>query len=123
MTCSPVSFDKKLADIPDYDMGPKEFVNYIRNATVVVTNSFHGSVFSILFHTPFFVVKRQSKVSMHSRIESLLGDYGLEDRLLEHGFDEASVRNHLDIDWIYVDSQLAKNRKYSMDWLKRALED
>ena len=123
MTCSPVSYDKKLADIPDYDMGPAEFVNYIRNATLVVTNSFHGSVFSILFHTPFFVVKRQSKVSMHSRIESLLGDYGLEERLLEYGFDEALVRNHLDIDWTYVDSQLEKNRKYSMDWLKRALED
>lgn len=123
MTCSPVSYDKKLADIPDYDMGPTEFVNYIRNATLVVTNSFHGSVFSILFHTPFFVVKRLSKVSMHSRIESLLGDYGLEDRLLEHGFDEALVRNHLDVDWTYVDSQLEKNRKYSMDWLKRALEN
>lgn len=117
MNGSSFSYDIKLADNPDYNMGPKEFVNYIKNATLVITNSFYGSVFSILFHTPFFVLKRKSKVSMHSRLESLLGDYGLESRLLELNFDKARVKNSLPVDWAYVDRLLEKNRQDSINWL------
>lgn len=121
ITMSPTSYDYHLADIDDFDMGPKEFVNYIKDASLVLTNSFHAAVFSIQFHTPFYVIKRESKVSMSSRLDSLLDDYGLKDRQLSEMFDEADVSGYDSIDWDKVDSILNKNREFSIQWLKNAL--
>lgn len=39
-----------------YDIGPKEFISYIKNANLVITNSFHGSVFSLINHVPLFSI-------------------------------------------------------------------
>lgn len=121
ITMSPTSYDYHLADIDDFNMGPKEFVNYIKDASLVLTNSFHAAVFSIQFHTPFYVIKRESKVSMSSRLDSLLDDYGLKDRQISETFDEADVSGYDNIDWDRVDSILNKNREFSIQWLKNAL--
>ena len=123
ITMSPTSYDYHLADIDDFNMGPKEFVNYIKDASLVLTNSFHAAVFSIQFHTPFYVIKRESKVSMSSRLDSLLDDYGLKDRQISETFDEADVSGYDSIDWDRVDSILNKNREFSIQWLKNALTD
>lgn len=45
--------DDKLGDINLYDVDPFDFIRLIRDAKYVVTDSFHGSVFSILFHKKF----------------------------------------------------------------------
>ena len=116
------SYDKGIADFEDYGMGPKEFVQYIKNADLVVTNSFHASVFSMQFHTPFYIFKRDSKVSMHSRLTSFVTEYHFENRLLEYSFKNKELSNYSDIDWSFSDEQLLKNRKLSYSWLKRALE-
>lgn len=121
ITMSPTSYDYHLADIDDFDMGPKEFVNYIKDASLVLTNSFHAAVFSIQFHTPFYVIKRESKVSMSSRLDSLLDDYGLKDRQISETFDESDISGYDNIDWDRVDSILNKNREFSIQWLKNAL--
>lgn len=114
-------YDKHLADIEDYNMGPKEFVRYIRDAALVITNSFHAAVFSLNFHTPFYVIKRDSKVSMHSRIESVANDYDVGDRVLNTDFDANALT--LDgIDWNHVDAVLEEKRAYSYDFLKRGIE-
>lgn len=121
ITMSPTSYDYHLADIDDFNMGPKEFVNYIKDASLVLTNSFHAAVFSIQFHTPFYIIKRESKVSMSSRLDSLLDDYGLQDRQISETFDESTVSGYDNIDWDRVDVILNKNRDFSMQWLKNAL--
>lgn len=121
ITMSPTSYDYHLADIDDFDMGPKEFVNYVKDASLVLTNSFHAAVFSIQFHTPFYVINRESKVSMSSRLDSLLDDYGLKDRQISETFDEADVSGYDNIDWDRVDNILNKNRDFSIQWLKNAL--
>lgn len=121
ITMSPTSYDYHLADIDDFNMGPKEFVNYIKDASLVLTNSFHAAVFSIQFHTPFYVIKRESKVSMSSRLDSLLDDYELKGRQISETFDEADVSGYDSIDWDRVDSILNKNREFSIQWLKNAL--
>jgi hypothetical protein len=58
-----------------YDAGPREFLTYIRDAQLVLTNSFHGTVFSILFEKKFYSV-----YETNGRIENLLGFLGLSDR-------------------------------------------
>ena len=117
------SYDKGIADFEDYGMGPKEFVQYIKNADLVLTNSFHASVFSMQFHTPFYIFKRESKVSMHSRLTSFVKEYHFEKRILKYSFENKELSNYLDIDWLFSDEQLSKNRELSYLWLNKALEE
>lgn len=114
-------YDIGLADVEDWNMGPKEFVDYIRNASLVITNSFHATVFSMQFHTPFYIFKRDSKVSMHSRLESVADDYKLGDRIISHDCDVRSLDVE-GIDWNHVDEVLIEKRKESMNFLLNALQ-
>lgn len=98
--------------------GPKDFVWYIKHAKIVVTNSFHGTVFSLLYHKPFYtyIVK-----SMEARVLDLLGDVGLEDRLVR-GYKPLAEVN-FDIDYDSVDEILEVKRKKSEIFLQEALGD
>jgi hypothetical protein len=61
--------------------GPSEFIWLVHNAQCVITDSFHGSVFSILMHTPFINVNRNLKVSdgdMGTRLDSLLNMFSMQ---------------------------------------------
>ena len=60
-----------------YDVDPAEFLDYIHDSSVVFTDSFHSTVFSILFHKPFVVYKREN---MNSRIDTLLEKYNFSNR-------------------------------------------
>lgn len=58
---------------------PLEFVASIAQSSVVVTDSFHGAVFSIIFEKPFIVYRRDTaEKSMASRLATLLGIFGME---------------------------------------------
>lgn len=68
-----------------YIMDPSEFIYLLRNATWVLTDSFHAVVFSIIFNKDFWVFDRVQKNigSMFSRIQTILDKFGLIDRLLK----------------------------------------
>ena len=59
--------------------GPREFLSLIANARAVVTDSFHGTAFSVNFGTPFFVIDS----SRDQRKQLLLAELGLGDRILQ----------------------------------------
>jgi hypothetical protein len=61
---------------------PPEFLGLIKNAEIVLTTSFHGTAFSILFHKNF-VAALEAPGRHNDRIENLLKTFGLEDRALE----------------------------------------
>ncbi len=68
-----------------FDAGPREYLGLIRDAEAVVTDSFHGSVFSILFEREFYSFQRYEdrvQSSTLSRIADLLGRFGLKERLV-----------------------------------------
>lgn len=65
------------------DVGPREWLGYIRNAEYVVTNSFHGTVFSILFGVKFFSEVSQKVNPSTSRILTLLSLFGFENRTID----------------------------------------
>lgn len=65
------------------NIGPREWLGYIQNAEYVITNSFHGAVFSIIFRRKFFVEASSRTNVSTSRLNSLLKLFGLENRLLE----------------------------------------
>ncbi len=62
------------------DVSPSDFISLIKNATCVVTDSFHATVFSEIYQKEFFVFERPEKVSMRSRIDSLMKIFATENR-------------------------------------------
>lgn len=106
-----------------FGVGPEEFVTLIRNAKMVLTDSFHASVFSILNHTPFYTFFRQGKNeknSMNSRMENLLEMVGLQNRLVYP--DDPAVKFEK-ICFENVDKVLAARREKSQEFLRNALEN
>lgn len=116
--------DCEIIDISDkespyYDMGPAEFLYLEKNAFLVATDSFHACVFSILFSTPFIVFKRDDNKleSMHSRIETLLKTYKMENRIFDKKIDETILDN----DYTQAHEILEKERAKVDEFLKKSL--
>lgn len=106
-----------------YDIGPREFISLIKNARIVCTDSFHASVFSILYHTPFITFLREPPVNgitMNSRMENLLSLTHLEDRLIlpEEKIDYNKL---FSIDFSISDSLIEKEKEKSILYLKNVL--
>ncbi len=105
------------------DAGPAEFLSLIAHAEYVVTNSFHGTAFSVNFHIPFYTVISSRKKN-NSRMESLLGTLNLKDRLLYDNNDGTNRQNTSEI--IYMpetDSNLNKLRKKSFLFLQENMSE
>lgn len=116
--------DEGFADEAPYNVGPKEFLNYIRNAEYVFTDSFHCSVFSILYKKQFFTFSRFSehaKQSTNTRIDNLLHLTGLSQRRINGNSDPVSVLS-LPCDYKGVDERLDTLRKSSFAYLQNALK-
>lgn len=66
-----------------YSSGPDEFIDLIDNANLICTDSFHATVFSILFNKPFLIMDREQSgmENMNSRITTLLSKLHLENRM------------------------------------------
>lgn len=118
-----ISYDEDVADEKPYNVGPSEFVNLIRNAQYVCTDSFHCCVFSILNSTKFFAFRRWpdgSKFSANDRLYTLLKFTGLESRMLIGSEDVSNCIADV-IDFEDVLRRVAQRRKDSMDYLVNAL--
>jgi len=93
------SIRRRKADVKNIRaVGPREFLSLIHNAKCVITDSFHGTAFSIVFHKPFFSIPYQGT---ESRIIDLLSDLGLENRV---------VRNEDDMDQGTIDYTLVDDK-------------
>jgi hypothetical protein len=115
--------DEDFADEAPYDIGPGEFINLIRNAEYMCTDSFHGTVFSILNSTEFFTFRRYSDTSEFStndRIHTLLKWTGLSERLL-YGTEDVKEYYNRRINFTEALSKVQQKREDSFDYLKNAL--
>ena len=98
-----------------FDAGPSEFLTYIRDAKMVVTNSFHGTVFSILFQKKFYSVYKEN-----GRIDNLLGFLKLQER---HITEESQIQAEKEIDYGQSEKGLQEYRKRSVDFLVKGIAD
>lgn len=89
-----------------------------KDAEYVITDSFHACVFSILFKKPFICIGNDFRGM--ARFNSLLGHFGLMDRLIPIDSDHIPSS---EIDWTKVDAILKEKRKESFDFLRQALGD
>lgn len=97
--------------------GPSDFVGLFANAEFVVTNSFHGTVFSINFSKSFYSVIK-SQHSTNSRLTNILKKLNLEDRILPVGSPLPQIS---DIDYTIPKEKLSEERKHSLEYIKEAL--
>lgn len=104
---SAATYGSKSSMINLPEAGPSDFVGLIENADFVVTNSFHGTVFSINFQIPFYSIIQTGK-NTNSRLQSVLEKLKMQDRLLPIGktFPKESS-------WIcsFADSAIALNEE------------
>lgn len=106
-------------------MHPGQFLNLIRNAKYVCTDSFHCSAFSIQYEKNFFTFRRfsnTSRQSTNSRLETLFNMTGIEDRLI---VGNENIKKILTIktDYSLVRERLRKNIEESYKYLTAALEN
>ena len=85
----------------------------------MVTDSFHGTVFAIIFNKPFVVICNKSRGI--SRIQSLLEIFNLQDRFVGLEEDIAQMRL-FDIDWEKVNGIRQKMKDESLQYLIKALK-
>lgn len=115
------AYDETFGDMTLNDVDPKDFLKLINKADFVCTDSFHCSVFSILFHKKFmsfYRYREQSKSSRNTRIDNLLGLFSLSDRIYNGNINVI----YEDINYKEIEKRLADYRNFSLDFLKRELE-
>ncbi len=119
-----VKYSDKFADITPYDIGPSEWLNLIKNAEYICTDSFHGTVFSLIYNKIFFTFRRhntKNTMSTNSRIDTLLNLSGINtNRILTGNEDIADVLK-LKIDYSKVNHNIEKIRNESKQWLLDSL--
>jgi len=104
----------------DYSSIP-QWLSNIKNAQLVITTSFHGVVFSILFHTNFVYFPIEGRFGRgNGRVISLLEMVGLLDRVYSPNvsFDDFYQTN---IDWTLVENIIGAEREKSLYFLKKCL--
>ena len=95
-----------------------KWLSNIKNADFVITDSFHGMVFSIIFERQFLVFRNKKRGN--ARFESLLGKLGLLNHLIS---EDNSFSEHYDeIDYAKVNNILETLKKDSLEYLECALE-
>lgn len=100
-------------------VGPEEFLELIYNAEIIITSSFHATVFSILFEKQFLTVPHPKT---GDRVKELLSKLGLSDRILERYSDKASVLCDLPIDYTFVKVELSVLRDNSINYIKNCVQ-
>lgn len=116
------SDDSKFADEVLIGKSPEEFVNLIRNAEFILTDSFHGLAFSVINQKQFLIFYRRRtdvKESRNSRIDNIVRSWDIEDRLIRE--PEKLEFPTSDIDYTAVTKKVEALRDKSLMFLDKAL--
>lgn len=112
-------FGEKKTVTGDYSV--ENWLRNIRSSSFIVTNSFHATVFALLFHTPFITVSVEGS-KMDNRLLTLLNMVGLEDRFFK-AYDESKINTLLqkNVNWEDVDKRMCVAREHSQRKLLNVL--
>ena len=98
-----------------YEAGVEEFLSLVKNAEFIVTNSFHGAIFSVQFRKPFYIFSREQ---CDNKILELLELFGLSERMMKSGNEKTSDS----IDYDAVHKRISQSREESLGFLRSELE-
>lgn len=119
----PKIFDKYFVNDPDSYIFPavESWIECFQKSDFVITDSFHGCVFSIIFNKPFVAIANVDRG--YTRFQSLLEIFNLENRLFENVSDVKLDIFEQKIDWDSINEIKAQQKKYGIDFLKKALTE
>lgn len=102
------------------EVNPADFLNLIRNAEAIITDSFHAIVFSIIFQKDFWCFGRNAGTySMNTRLHTLLSYVEMQDRMIA----PEDLKNRTHNTYVNIDlSNLKIKQKESITFLSNALE-
>lgn len=103
-------------------IGPGEFLNLVKNASMICTDSFHGTIFSIIYNKPFYAYERFSSKdenNQNSRIYNILELLDFEERLIRD--TKTLPSDLLTCDYTNANKKLEIERIKSQEYLKNAL--
>lgn len=103
--------------VKKYDAGPCDFLSLIDNAALVITSSFHGTAFSLIYRKTFYVLHGKTD----NRISDILEKTGLLERSIECIADVEKV-NLQNINFFQAEEFLEEQKQRSRDYLKLALD-
>ena len=116
--------DDNYADETPWNIGPAEFLNLIRNASYICTDSFHCSVFSMLYERNFFSFRRYTRkttFSTNSRLDTLFTTTGISNRIL-NGNEMVTECLGRKINYDSVLENIKNFREFSMKYLISSLK-
>lgn len=106
-------------ELPDYE-DPSIYLNLIKNADLVITTSYHGTIFSTIYRKKFIVVKNGGMYGDDDRVKTLLEQLNMNDRLMPYTFDE-TYNYFSSVDYSEYDSNLPKLKKKSIDYINKEI--
>lgn len=98
---------------------PRQWLELLRNASFMITDSFHGVALSIVFNVPFIALLKPNKQGMNARIVDLLSFVGLSERVVESHVPLWLLTQ--DIDWKQVNDRVRDMRETGAAFLEEAL--
>ncbi len=118
------SNDREWMDYIYRNIGPREFLWLIHNAEYIITDSYHGTIFSLLYHKKFVTLERFEKndiLCQNSRIYQLKKYFKLDKQVIV--YSECETFPNDSINYVEFEYQLHVLRKNSYDFLQHSLED
>ncbi|MBE6048872.1 MAG: polysaccharide pyruvyl transferase family protein [Clostridium sp.] len=101
---------------------PEDFISLVKNAKLVLSNSFHGTVFSIIYRKAFYVLRGtyDGKINTDDRISTLLGKFKLKDREINiNNLNEKSIS--CDVDYSENEKYINLEREKSIEYLRNSI--
>lgn len=105
--------DNGLVDQTIIDCSPQQFISLIKNAEMVLTNSFHGTVFSIIFEKYFWVDLQINATTYNHRAEALLKRLHIQHEDIQTFIDKKTT-----INWNTVKNELQTLREHGIKYLE-----
>ena len=102
--------------VKKYDTGPCDFLSLIDNAALIITSSFHGTAFSLIYRKKFYVLNGKTD----NRISDILEKTGLLERSIEC-ITEVEKVNLQDIDFLQPEEFIKEQKQRSLGKLKDSL--
>lgn len=96
---------------------PGKYLSYIRRAKLVITTSFHGTIFSTIYKKNFFVIKNGEMFGRDDRVKTLIEQLQIEDRMIPPVFDAAYDYMQV-VDYTAYNKQLPILRMEAINYLK-----
>lgn len=125
ITWSTKSYNFKLIktfgfELPEYE-SPALYLYLIKHAELVLTTSYHGTIFSTIYGKKFYTIKNNEMYGSDDRVRTLLEQISMEERLIPYDFD--SNYDYLtSIDYTNYNKNLINLQKKSINYLKKSLE-